>query len=653
MNECLWQPSVEQVQGAQITQLQKQVERDTGVQFADFSAFHRWTVENSAEFWSMVWDDTGVIGSKGDGPVLRDGERFPGAQWFPESRLNFAENLLWQDDQRIALVGRLEAGHRRTMTYRELRAEVARVSGTMRAMGVREGDRVAGYLPNIIETVVAMLATTSIGAIWSSCSPDFGMAGARDRFSQIAPKWLFAVDGYRYNGKWVDTRERVAALAASLPSLEQLVMIAVDDSPCVAEERQLSGGPCVLWESLGTRSSGSVEFLRLSFNHPLYIMYSSGTTGTPKCIVHGAGGTLLQHKKEHVYHTGLTASDVLFYFTTCGWMMWNWLVSGLATGATLVLYEGSPFGRRGRILPDLIDEEQIAIFGVGAKYIDSLERTSVRPRQTHDLKSLRTILSTGSPLNRHSYEFIYRDFKADVCLSSISGGTDIISCFVLGNPALPVYNGEIQCLGLGMGVDIWNEQGESVRGGKGELVCTKPFPSAPIGFWNDDGDEKYRASYFSRFEQIWAHGDFGEITEQGGVIIHGRSDATLNPGGVRIGTAEIYRQVEKIETIVDSVVIGQQFQGDERVILFVAMEDGVVLDDALVLQIKNAIRDGATPRHVPAKIIAVPAIPRTISGKVVELAVKQIVHNQTISNRDALANPEALDYFAHLEALQN
>jgi acetoacetyl-CoA synthetase len=542
----------------------------------------------------------------------------------------------------------LENGERRTHSYAGLYLKVAQLASSLRAQGVVAGDRVAGFMPNIEETVVAMLATASLGGVWSSCSPDFGISGVMDRFGQIKPKVLFAADGYHYNGKRCDSLARVASIVEQISSLETIVVVPLlNRTPDISMIRDAE-----LYHDYLDAAASEVAFERQSFDHLLYIMYSSGTTGVPKCILHGAGGTLLQHLKEQQLHTDLRRQDVLFYFTTCGWMMWNWLVSGLATGATLVLYDGSPFANDGQLLLDAIDRENISIFGTSAKFIAALEKSGHKPAESHNLSSLKTILSTGSPLSNESFEYIYRDFKSDICLSSISGGTDIISCFVLGCPILPVHTGEIQAPGLGMAVEIWDEEGNAITDDRGELVCTKPFPCAPIGFWNDTDGSKYRAAYFDSHPNIWAHGDYGEITPQGGIIIHGRSDAVLNPGGVRIGTAEIYRQVEKVDEVMESIVIGQNWHDDVRVVLFVVLRPGISLTDDLQTRIRSSIRENTTPRHVPAKIIQVADIPRTISGKIVELAVRNVVHGLPEKNTDALANPEALDLYREVPELQ-
>ncbi len=648
MAEPLWTPSADRIENAQITRFIAYVNEQFSLDLEGFDALYQWSVDSDENFWSAVWDFCEVVASQRGDAVLADGDKFPGAKWFPEARLNFAENLLRYRDDQVALVSLLENGSRQEISYADLHTRVAQLAASLRAEGVVAGDRVASFMPNIAETVIAMLATTSIGAIWSSCSPDFGINGVMDRFGQIEPKVLFSADGYFYNGKTCDCLERLATIVERIDSLRKVVVV-----PVLSEQPGIAGlGKAVLFNDYLDATTSECQFEQLPFDHPLYIMYSSGTTGMPKCIVHGAGGTLLQHLKEHQLLVDMTREDVFFYFTTCGWMMWNWLVSGLATGATLVLYDGSPFAREGMVLLDAIDAEGISIFGVGAKYIAALEKQKLIPRQSHKLERLKAVLSTGSPLSHESFEYVYRDIKDDVCLSSISGGTDILSCFVGGCPVLPVYSGEIQARGLGMAVDIWNDEGQSVTEEKGELVCTKPFPCAPIGFWNDDDGAKYHDAYFDAWPNIWAHGDYGEITEHGGIVIHGRSDAVLNPGGVRIGTAEIYRQVEKLEEIQESIVIGQEWGDDVRVVLFVVLTENVELDEELTIRIKTVIRENTTPRHVPAKIIAVTDIPRTISGKLVELAVRNVVHNRPVKNSDALANPEALDLYRDIPTLQ-
>ena len=575
----------------------------------------------------------------------------PDAQWFPGATLNFAEHLLRRRDGHPALVAVGEDGSREQLSHAQLAAHVAGLQRALHNAGVGIGDRVAAFMPNTWQTVVGVLATASLGATWSSCSPDFGTQGFIDRFGQIEPKVLIAAAGYRYAGKRIDLTDKLNEILPQLPSLERLVIVPysrVEARPTDYKSAALT----TLWQDF-YQPGGAPQFTPVPFDQPLYILYSSGTTGVPKCIVHGVGGTLLQHVKELGLHTDLGPDDTLFYYTTCGWMMWNWLISGLALGATLVLYDGSPFHPEPARLIDLIDAEDISIFGTSAKFIAALEKAGVRPRESHKLSSLKVILSTGSPLAHESFEYIYRDVKRDLCLSSISGGTDIVSCFALGNPTLPVWRGELQCKGLGMDVQVWNDNGQALTGEKGELVCARHFPSMPVGFWNDADGEKFRAAYFATFPGVWAHGDYAEETAHGGLVIHGRSDAVLNPGGVRIGTAEIYRQVEKVPQVLESIVIGQDWQGDVRVVLFVRLRDGVTLDDTLREEIRRMIRANTTPRHVPAKIIQVADIPRTLSGKIVELAVRNVVHGSPVKNTDALANPQALELYRSLAELRN
>jgi len=643
----LWQPNPEQIKQSHMQHFQEQVKSSLSLNFDGYEDLHRWSVDHPEKFWGELWQYTNIRSSQPYASVLKHAEKFPGASWFEGANLNFAENLLRNRSDKTAIVARLENGARRTLSYIELYQQVCQLAAALRNAGVVKGDRVAGFMPNVPETIVAMLATSSIGAIWSSCSPDFGINGVMDRFGQIEPKVLFACDGYYYNGKTIDSTPRVQKICEQIDSIEQLVLVqvteAVTDIPRAVNYSDF----------LVQANTPELQFEQLPFDHPLYIVYSSGTTGVPKCIVHGAGGTLIQQLKEQQLHTNLQTDDVLFYFTTCGWMMWNWLVAGLATEATIVLFDGSPFYPEPKSLIDMAEQESISIFGTSAKYIAALEKAHVVPRETHNLPALKAILSTGSPLSHESFQYVYRDIKADLCLSSISGGTDILSCFVLGNPAMPVWEGEIQCRGLGMAVEIWDEQGRSVTEQKGELVCVKPFPSAPIYFWNDPENKKYLSAYFETYANIWAHGDYGEITAHNGVIIHGRSDAVLNPGGVRIGTAEIYRQVEKLDEVIDSICIGQNWDDDVRVVLFVVLRQGLSLSDELIGKIRTSIRSETTPRHVPAKVIAVTDIPRTISGKIVELAVRKVVHGQAVNNTDALANPEALELFKNLPELQD
>jgi acetoacetyl-CoA synthetase len=638
----LWTPSAERIAAANITRFAREAEARWGVALPDYAALHAWSVAAPEQFWTSVWEFGAVIGERGE-KVLVDGDRMPGATWFPDARLNFAQNLLRRRDDGDAIVFWGEDKVKRRLTHGELHREVARFAAALRAMGVVKGDRVAAWMPNMPETIVAMLAAASLGAIFTSASPDFGVQGVLDRFGQSAPKVLVAADGYWYNGKLIDTLPKLAEAVAQLPSVKRVVVV-----PYVHTAHDLSAiaHACLLADFVRPQHGATeIAFEPLPFDHPLYIMYSSGTTGVPKCIVHCAGGALLQHLKEHQLHSDVKPDDRVFYFTTCGWMMWNWLVSGLAAGATLLLYDGSPFVDGGRILFDYADAEAMTHFGTSAKFIDALAKTGVKPRETHRLDSVRALMSTGSPLVPEGFDYVYRDIKADLQLASISGGTDIISCFVLGCPTLPVWRGEIQCKGLGMAVEVFDEDGRPVERQKGELVCTKPFPVMPIGFWNDADGAKYRAAYFERFPNVWCHGDFCEVTAHGGLIIYGRSDATLNPGGVRIGTAEIYRQVEKLDEVVEAIVIGQDWEGDVRVVLFVRLRDGLALDDALVAKIKKTIRENTTPRHVPAKVLQVADIPRTKSGKIVELAVRNVVHGQPVRNVEALANPEALAHF--------
>ena len=648
MAEMLWQPSPERIADANLTRFAALVRERHGLSAVDYAALHRWSIEDRAAFWTAIWEYGAVIGDRGDGPALVDGDRMQGAKWFPGARLNFAENLLRRRDDAPGIVFRGEDRVRLSLSFRQLHDAVSMVEQALRAAGVAQGDRVAGYLPNMPEAVIAMLATAGIGAIWSSASPDFGVQGVVDRFGQIAPKVLFSADGYFYGGKRHDSIRRLAPIAAKVPSIERIVVVPytmhVPDVSAVEKAVTLD-------EFVAGHTPADIEFERLPFDHPLYIMYSSGTTGAPKCIVHGAGGTLLQHIKELTLHSDVKRGERILYFTTCGWMMWNWQVSALACGATLALYDGSPFHPDGNALFDFVAEEGIETFGTSAKYIDAVKKAGLAPAKTHDLSKLKAILSTGSPLVPESFDFVYESIKRDLCLSSISGGTDIISCFVVGNPVAPVHRGEIQCLGLGLDVHAFDDDGRSVMGEKGELVCTRAFPSMPVGFWNDAGGRKYHDAYFARFDNVWCHGDYVEITERGGVIIYGRSDAVLNPGGVRIGTAEIYRRVEQLDEVLEALVIGQQWDGDVRVVLFVILQSGVELDEALESNIRSHIRVNATPRHVPARIVQVTDIPRTRSGKITELAVRDIVHGRQVKNREALANPEALDQFANRSEL--
>ncbi len=642
----LWRPSPERVAASGLAAFMAQAEAKRGDRFPDYAALHRWSIECPDEFWVSLWDFAGVIGERG-ATVLADGDRMPGARWFPEAHLNFAENLLRSRGQTDAIVFRGEDKVERRISHAELYRAVAQFAAALKGLGVGRGDRVAAYLPNLPEAVVAMLASASIGAIFTSASPDFGVQGVHDRFGQVEPRLLIAADGYHYNGKRIDCLEKIAAVAALIPSLERVVIVPyLEQAPDLAKIAKA----VMLDDFIAPyRDAGEIEFARLPFGHPLYIMYSSGTTGVPKCIVHCAGGVLLQHLKEHRLHGDVRPGDRFFYFTTCGWMMWNWQVSALASGATLLLYDGSPFLRRASVLFDYADAEGMTHFGTSAKFIDAIAKIDLKPVRTHRLAMLRVMFSTGSPLMPEGFDYVYRAIKEDLQLASISGGTDIVSCFVLGNPIAPVWRGEIQCAALGMAVAVFDEEGRPVAGEKGELVCTRPFPSMPIAFWNDPDGHRYRAAYFERFANIWCHGDFAELTRHQGFIIYGRSDATLNPGGVRIGTAEIYRQVEKLPEVVEAIVIGQNWPpnaaSDARVVLFVKLRDGLTLDDQLRARIKQVIRDNTTARHVPAKILQVADIPRTKSGKIVELAVRNVVHGDAVKNAEALANPEALEYF--------
>ncbi len=633
MSEILWRPDDDTIAQANLTAFAA----GRGFTPPDYDALHAWSIERRAEFWNAVWEDGGVIASRPADTPLADGDRFPGSRWFPGARLNFAENLLRAASgpvqrHRVAIVSALENGQRRELTYAELAAATASLAAELREIGVGPGDRVAGWLPNVPQTVIAMLATASIGAVWSSCSPDFGTEGALDRFGQIEPVVLIACKRYQYGGRTFDVRERAESVASALPSVRRLLWVATD-------------APDAIDDALRRFPGAKARFEQMPFEHPLYVMYSSGTTGKPKCIVHGAGGTLLQHLKEHRLHVDLKPDDTLFFFTTCGWMMWNWLVSALAAGCRIVLYDGSPFHPTPGALVELAERERITAFGVSAKYLSALQKAGVRPAKTRDLTAMRSVLSTGSPLTEGGFRYVCRDVRPGAWLASISGGTDILSCFVLGNPWLPVRVGEIQCKGLGMAVDVFDESGRPAQGIKGELVCTKSFPSAPVGFWNDPGGTRYREAYFDRFPHVWAHGDFAEITEHGGIIIHGRSDAVLNPGGVRIGTAEIYRVVEAMDEVVEALAIGQERQEDTRVVLFVVLRQGESLTAELRTTIRGNIRRRASPRHIPAVIAQVPDIPRTLSGKIAELAVRETVHGREATNLSALANPESLAAF--------
>ena len=657
----LWTPHPNRVARANLTEFIRYVKetRPSGAEsVTDFRSLYRWSVERPDAFWPEVWRFCGVIAEERPGrdpwdSVVVGLDRMAppdpelGPRWFPGARLNFAENLLRYDDDRAALVFWNEQGRQREISYRELNQQVGSVAAALAAEGIAAGDRVAGFMPNLPETVIAMLGAASLGAIWSSCSPDFGANGVLDRFGQIQPKVLFCADGYRYAGKEIDSLPRVREVRARIPEIRRVVVV-----PYLRERPMLDGiADAMTWQQWTSRRSAVPPFRRFDFDHPLYIMYSSGTTGLPKCMIHGAGGTLLQHVKELVLHTDLRRGDRIFYFTTCGWMMWNWLVSSLAVGATVVLYDGAPLCPP-PILWDMAEREKITVFGTSAKYLAMIEKEGLEPRRTHDLSALRAVLSTGSPLAAHSYDYVYGSIKSDLHLASISGGTDIISCFALGNPIGPVWRGELQTRGLGMSVKVFDPDGRPVQEAEGELVCTRPFPSMPVGFWNDPEGAKYHTAYFGQYPGVWRHGDWAKLTRHDGLVILGRSDATLNPGGVRIGTAEIYRQVEQLPEVVESLVVGQEWEGDVRIVLFVRLREGASLTEDLVSRIKGRIREYASPHHVPRKIIAVADIPRTISGKITELAVRDIIHGRAVANVDALANPGALDGFRNLPELQ-
>ncbi|MBM2714508.1 acetoacetate--CoA ligase [Mesorhizobium caraganae] len=644
----LWTPTQDRIDAAPLTAFMKAAAAKTGTSFASYAELHRWSVEDREGLWSLLWDFCGIVGDKGE-TVLVDGDKMPGASFFPDATLNFAENLLKKTGSGAAIVFRGEDKIERRLSWNELHQLTSRFQQLFLSLKVKKGDRIAAMMPNMPETVAAMLAAASIGAVWSSCSPDFGEQGVLDRFGQIEPVVFIAPDGYWYNGKAIEVADKIAAVATKLETVGKVLIV-----DYLGTSRDIAGiidKAVALEEALSPFAAKSVTFDRLPFAHPLYILFSSGTTGIPKCIVHSAGGTLIQHVKEHRLHAGLVEGDRFFYFTTCGWMMWNWLVSGLASGATLLLYDGSPFYPDGNVLFRFADAEKMTFFGTSAKFIDSVRKAGLRPIRSHDLSTVRAISSTGSPLSPEDFRFVYDGIKEDVHLASVSGGTDIVSCFVLGVPTQAVWTGEIQGPGLGLAVDVWDDDGQPIREEKGELVCTKAFPSMPIGFWNDPDGKKYQAAYFERFDNVWCHGDFAEWTAHGGMIIHGRSDATLNPGGVRIGTAEIYNQVEQMPEILEALCIGQDFDNDVRVVLFVRLAAGVTLDEDLEKRIRAKIRTGASPRHVPAKIVAVSDIPRTKSGKITELAVRDVVHGRAIKNKEALANPEALELFRNLPQL--
>jgi acetoacetyl-CoA synthetase len=644
MKKALWYPSEERKKNANITHFINFLREKYELDFASYDELYDWSITRRADFWSALWDFFDIKASYKT--VLESPDDMLESKWFQGTRLNFAGQLLQFKDDRKALVFKGENQDPVEITYKKLSEQVGALSTALRECGVTPHDRVVGFMPNMIETVVAMLATTSLGGIWSSCSPDFGIKGVLDRFGQIEPKILFTANGYSYKGKKIDSLSKISGILEALPTIEKVVVVPY------TEDGDITHIPHSIHYEDFLSERKEIEFVKLPFDHPLYILYTSGTTGIPKCMVHGAGGTLLQHLKELVLHTDLKREDTIFYFTTCGWMMWNWLVSSLAVGSTVILFDGNPFFPDPGALFQLAEDSKITIFGTSAKYLAEIEKAGVKPREDYDLNALKAILSTGSPLSVESFEYVYRDIKEDLVLSSISGGSDIISCFALGNPIGPVYAGELQCRGLGMKVEVFDENGMTIQEKKGELVCTASFPSQPIYFWKDENKEKYRSAYFDIFENVWLHGDFAEITENNGVIIYGRSDATLNPGGVRIGTAEIYREVEAFREITDSIVIGQPWENDVRVILFVKLREGKELTEDLKKRIKSNIRRNCSPRHVPAKIIHVADIPYTISGKKVEIAVRKIIEGQPVYNRDALANPDALDLYKDMPELQ-
>ena len=647
----LWAPSQATIESAQVTQFARWCVHRYGLGFNTYPGFHRWSCDDNDKFWSGLWDWAGVRGRKGD-RILVDGHRMPGAKWFPEARLNFAENMLRRRDATDALVFWDETGFRRRMSYAELHAQVSRAALAMRAAGLKPGDRVAAFIPNMAETCVLALAAISVGAVWSSCSPDFGTDGVLDRFGQTEPKLLFCADGYLYNGKAHDSIARVKDIVAQLPCVKQVVVVSnLDAAPDVSSIRNARR----FADWIAPYKAGEIEFEQLPFDHPVYILFTSGTTGKPKCIVHGAGGSLLSGLKMYKLQFDVRPGDRFYYYTTCNWVMWNLLFAGLGAEAAVMLYDGSPFARDGRITFDFAAAERFTHYGTSAKFIDAVAKRGIKPRETHKLDAVRMIISTGSPLVPESYDYVYRDIKTDVCLSSISGGTDLMASFADANPILPVYRGELQCRGLGMDVRVYDDDGAELHGEKGELVCVKPFPSMPVGFWNDADGSRYHAAYFARYPNVWCHGDWCEVTERGTMVVYGRSDATLNPGGVRIGTAEIYGQVEKVDAVEESVAIGQLWPPakptDTRVVLFVKLRPGLVLDAALEERIRRQIRDNTTPRHVPARIVQVPDIPRTRNGKVVELAVRSVVHGMPVRHTDALANPEILKLFENMPEL--